>query len=130
MGKCMKFIDGLYFGPKAEHNKKELVRKLKKEKYLPGLWLITLPHNEGNILDMVEAYTLPYQGGLKDNLTVAGIAYGRDEALELVRQIVDDTYNKLGTVDRNYYCSYSCSCSYSSGTCFVCTCKVQCKSVL
>ena len=85
MGKCMKFIDGLYFGPKAEHNKKELVRKLKKEKYLPGLWLITLPHNEGNIL--------------KDNLTVAGIAYGRDEALELVRQIVDDTYNKLGTVD-------------------------------
>ena len=51
----MKFIDGLYFGPKAEHNKKELVRKLKKEKYLPGLWLITLPHNEGNILDMVEA---------------------------------------------------------------------------
>ena len=91
----MKFIDGLYFGPKAEHNKKELVRKLKKEKYLPGLWLITLPHNEGNILDMVEEYTLPYQGGLKDNLTVAGIAYGRDEALELVRQIVDDTYNKL-----------------------------------
>ena len=48
---------------------------------------------------MVEAYTLPYQGGLKDNLIVAGIAYGRDEALELVRQIVDDTYNKLGTVD-------------------------------
>ena len=99
MGKCMKFIDGLYFGPKAEHNKKELVRKLKKEKYRPGLWLITLPHNEGNVLAMVEAYTLPYQGGLKDNLTVAGIAYGRDEALELVRQIVDDTYNKLGTVD-------------------------------
>ena len=32
MGKCMKFIDGLYFGPKAEHNKKELVRKLKKYK--------------------------------------------------------------------------------------------------
>ena len=100
MGKCMKFIDGLYFGPKAEHNKKELVRKLKKEKYLPGLWLITLPHNEGNILDMVEAYTLPYQGGLKDNLTVAGIAYGRDEALELVRQIVDDTYNKLGDAQK------------------------------
>lgn len=99
----LKFIEDLYFGPKALENSKKVVKDLKKGKYLPGVCLITLPTNKDNILDIMEAYMLLQPAIDTSELTVVGITYGRDEALELVRQIVDDTFSKLGTIDIKKY---------------------------
>lgn len=99
----MKLIDNLYFGIKAADKSKRVVKDLKKGKYLPGVCLVTLPTNENNLLDIIEAYTLIQPALDSSNLTVVGITYGREEALELVRQIVDDTYAALGTVNIKKY---------------------------
>lgn len=99
----LKFIENLYFGPKASANSRKTVKDLKKGKYLPGVCVITLPTNENNVLDIIEAYTLLQPAIDSSELTVVGVTYGREEALELVRQIVDDTYTALGTVDINKY---------------------------
>lgn len=99
----MKFIKNLYFGPKAFNNSKKVVKDLKKRKYLPGVCLITLPTNDKNILDIFEAYMLLQPAIDKSELTVVGVTYGRDEAMELVRQIIDETYTELGTIDIKKY---------------------------
>ena len=34
-----------------------------------------------------------------EDMTVVGIAFGKEEAMEVVRRIVDDTYRELGEID-------------------------------
>ncbi len=95
----MKFIDKLYFGSKASESKKSVLKDIKKGNYLPGVCIVTLPSNADNILDIIEVYTLQQPAINTEDITVVGIAFGKDEAMELVRVIVDDTYRELGEVD-------------------------------
>lgn len=102
--KILKFIDNLYFGPKVADDLKKVIRDLKRKKYLPGVWIITLPSNENNILDIVEVYKLSFSNiDITKDFVVVGISYGKEEAMELVRQIVDSSYAEYNKVDIKRY---------------------------
>ena len=51
------------------------------------------------ILDIIEVYTLQQPAINTEDMTVVGIAFGKEEAMEVVRRIVDDTYRELGEID-------------------------------
>lgn len=95
----MKFIDKLYFGSKASESKKSVLKDIRKGKYLPGVCVVTLPSNADNVLDIIEVYTLLQPAINTEDMTVVGIAFGKEEAMEVVRRIVDDTYRELGEID-------------------------------
>lgn len=95
----MKFNKELYFGEKASLSQKELIKVLKKKKLLIGLYVITTASNESNLLDIYEATQFLQPSLSKNNFMVVGIALGREEALAVVTQIIDDIYQQTGGFD-------------------------------
>ena len=89
----------MYFGSKASESKKSVLKDIRKGKYLPGVCVVTLPSNADNVLDIIEVYTLLQPAINTEDMTVVGIAFGKEEAMEVVRRIVDDTYRELGEID-------------------------------
>lgn len=92
----MRWYKPLYVGPKAKKKRYALIQKIRSGEYHPTLYVITPSQNGNNILDIYPMLTwLPYYQKNPDVLIV-GIADGYWEALEVVRQIVDDLYHRTG----------------------------------
>lgn len=112
--------DRLYVGVSIEDVKKDVIKGLKKKQFQPGLYCITLPQEDGNILDIRRAATLrdytvnagKISLGLRfkkttvDDIIVVGIALGRSEAIDVASQIVQDIYCNTNTFDTKNYFGY------------------------
>lgn len=96
----MKWYKGLYLGEKAVKDKYKILGKVVKSRFQADTFLIMLPSNPENVLDILPAAYLnqPHFNNkfYKNEIYVVGIAKGRDEALELVRSIVDEVYQATG----------------------------------
>lgn len=92
----MKWYNNLYIGENAEKRKRKIMRKIKFNKPQLGIYVITLPSNEKNSLDIYPSNILLQRYYKKKDITVVGIAEGRDEALLLVQRIIMDCYEKTG----------------------------------
>lgn len=103
----MKWYKGLYLGEKAKEDKYKILGKVIKSRFQADTFLIMLPSNSENVLDILPASYLnqPHFKNkfYKNELYVVGIAKGRDEALELVRSIVDEVYQATGSFDISGY---------------------------
>ena len=95
----MKWYKNLYVGESIEHKKKKVIWKIKHSAGMLHTYVITFPSNPYNLLDIIPTTDLMQKAYPKDKLMVIGIAGDYDEALELTRQIVDETYNETGRVD-------------------------------
>ena len=66
------------------------------------MYVITLPVSEHGVLEILPAFTLKYPffyTGDGKELSIVGIARGRDEAIDLSVKIVMDTYDATGGFD-------------------------------
>ena len=98
----MRIVKGLYIGESAKKDKRKIIRGLEKKELQPFVYVITLPVSEHGVLDILPACTLKYPfffTGEGKELSIVGIARGRDEAIELTVRIVMDTYNATGGFD-------------------------------
>lgn len=98
----MRIVKGLYIGESAKKDKRKIIRGLEKKELQPFVYVITLPVSEHGVLDILPAFTLKYPfffTGEGKELSIVGIARGRDEAIELTVRIVMDTYNATGGFD-------------------------------
>lgn len=106
----MKWYKGLYMGDKARKAKYKILGRVVKKRLSFDTYLITLPSNPSNILDVYSANVLlqthfKEKKVLKD-IYVVGIAKGRMEALELVRDIIDEVYHNTGGFDISGYLKF------------------------
>jgi hypothetical protein len=100
----MKWYRPLYMGALAKKNKREIIRKIKSRKFMATACFICLALNEEELLEIYPVYTLVNKRFPVDDLYIVGIAANRFEAFRLVTKIVDDVYQKTGTVDvRGYF---------------------------
>ncbi len=77
------------------------IRRFNKVKYVPGIFVITLPLFGDGILEIYELNEFRqgvYQN-MSDSIHIVGAAPTRGQAVALVRDIVDDIYRKTGGVD-------------------------------
>jgi hypothetical protein len=90
----MKWYRKLYLGENAKMNRFSI-----------DTYLITLPSNDENLLDVFQANMLlqPYYKKADRDIFVIGIANGKDEAYEVVRDIIDDVYSHTGAFDIKKY---------------------------
>ena len=98
----MKWYKNLYIGDKAKKAKYKVFGLMRKNRFTIDTYLITIADNPDNILDIYSANVLKQPHFKKKNrseIYVVGLAKGRDEAFELVRTIVDETYHRTGKVD-------------------------------
>lgn len=97
-------------GDGARKAKYKILGRVVKRKLSFDTYLITLPSNPSNILDVYSSNVLlqPHfkeKKFLKD-IYVVGIAKGRMEALELVRDITDEVYRNTGGFDISGYLKF------------------------
>ena len=103
----MKWYRKLYLGDNAKKEKYKVFGRIRKGRFQLDTYLITISHNPNNLLDIYSANVLkqPYFKK-KSNLNriyVVGLAKGYDEALEIVRVIIDEVYQQTGAFDISSY---------------------------
>lgn len=95
----MRCYNHLYVGKKAKRKRYEILQGIREGRWDPHSYVITPPQNGNNILDIYPAAMLllpPYQG---QDLLIIGIASGYWEALDVVRDIIDEMYQTNGDFD-------------------------------
>ena len=100
----MTWYDELYVGESIVHKTKRVKWKIDHNAGQIGIYVIALPSNEKNLLDLIPAWELmqkSYPG--KKQMQIIGLAKGYAEALELVRSIIEEVYQNTGDVDVKSY---------------------------
>lgn len=88
----MKWYKDLYVGEKAKKQKYKIISRITRKKTQVGVYVITLPLNDDNILDIYPSYILNQKYYRRADMKIIGIACGYDEALGLMQSIVMDCY--------------------------------------
>lgn len=99
----MQFYRRLFFGPSIKGRKKEVLWKIRHGKPMHNIFLITLPSNPSNLLDIVPMNLLLQPYYKKQNLFIIGVGKGREETLELLRAFVERIFKDTGSVDLKEY---------------------------
>ncbi|MBQ3665109.1 MAG: hypothetical protein II919_03270 [Lachnospiraceae bacterium] len=92
----MKWYNNLYVGENAKKRKHKIIMRTKLNKPQIGTYLITLPLNDKNSLEIYPSYILMQKHYRKQNMMVVGIGLGRDEAFLVMQDIIMDCYQKTG----------------------------------
>lgn len=95
----MRWYNHLYEGEKAGEKRFKIIQSIRAHKPLAGVYVITPAINGNNILEVYQANELERPYYQEKNMLVIGIAADYWEALLVVRQIVDDLYQKTGGFD-------------------------------
>lgn len=99
----MKWYKNLYVGKYAAKRKNKIKRKVNRGVGMVDTYLITLPSNSSNLLDILPSWSMKWAFIRKSCPMIIGIADGYEEAAYLVGTIVLDVYKKTGTFDIETY---------------------------
>lgn len=92
----MRWYKHLYVGQKAKSRRFIIIQNIRKARFQPGIHVIT-PATGNNILDIYPAALLLSEyNKKKEDLLILGIAADYYEALDVVRDIIDEMYRKTG----------------------------------
>lgn len=86
----------LYIGSGIRDSEK-IITKLNNNKLAPGVFLVTLSENPDNMLEIFSAVLLKQDAFRRMCPPIVGLAKGKDEAIELVQQMIQDAYQETGT---------------------------------
>lgn len=99
----MKWYKNLYVGKNAKENRNTIIRKIKKSKPQLGVYVLTLPESANNILDIYHSIVLTQPYYKNSDLYIVGIASCKEEAYEVMQDIVMDSYRSTGKFDIEEY---------------------------
>ena len=77
--------------------------KLRQGKPVPGIYLITLSENPHNLLEILPALTLVQETAARICPEIVGIARGKEEALDLITNLVQTVYEETGELNIKEY---------------------------
>ena len=93
----------LYVGETAKGREKKIRHQVNRGRFLPGLYLITYAANEKDQLDIIESRYL-VQKRVRNTLPeIIGVAFGYQEALEIVREIAAEAFENTGDCDFRHF---------------------------
>ena len=94
----------MYYGEKAGRHKQLIKFNIKRGRAGLNTFVLTMPAGEGNMLDIYRTAEFKQKIYEGRSLQVVGIAKGKEEALELTTQIINDVYTSTGGFDiRGYF---------------------------
>lgn len=104
---AMQWYSHLYTGKKAEQYKKDIVQGICDERLQPEVYVITSPQNKQNFCDIYPSAMLLIPSKKKKERMILGIAITYWEALEVVRRMADDLYQKTGEVSAESFARFT-----------------------
>ena len=76
---------------------KKIKKKLDAGKFVYDIYLLTLSDNPDNLMDIIPAAMLLQKSFYGICPKIIGMANGKDEALEMVRSLIEEIYTETGT---------------------------------
>lgn len=94
----MIWYEDLYVGYSLLDKKRQIMRKIKKGKTLFNKYVITLPQNDYDTLEIYPSNVLTQKWYLESDIVVVGIAEGKEEAMDMITLIIMDCMEQTGGV--------------------------------
>jgi hypothetical protein len=102
----LKWYKKLYTGDNVKKNIRKIIWKVNHGRMQFDIYLVTRASNPENLLEIISAKQLLQKNIRRLCPEIVGVAGGYEEAVELVRQIVEETYHEQGDMDvRRYLCN-------------------------
>ena len=95
----MEWYRNLYVGDSIANKVNQIKWKINHNAGTISVYVIAFASNPDNLLDIIPAWEVMQKHYPKRGIKIIGLAKGYEEALELVRRIIDVTYQKTGDVD-------------------------------
>ncbi len=95
----MKWYSDLYVGETIAGRHKKIIRKIKHNGRAGNIFLVALPANPANLLDIIP---VRFSGHYED-IHVIGLAKGKREACHVAASIIDEVYRRSGDFDIRGY---------------------------
>lgn len=99
----MKFAWNLYTTKKTKKHLPLIMNHLRKHRFQPDVWLITLASNQDNLLDIFQSVYYMHPMIEKLNPDIVGIAESEDAAKDLVLKMVEEVQKQNGNFDMRAY---------------------------
>lgn len=99
----MKWYKNLYLGETIAPKARQIMKKINKNKPVMDVYLITLPSNPAEQLDLIPSWVLLQKGYPTEHIRVVGMAKGREEAMQLVVTLAEEVYEKTGEANITEY---------------------------
>lgn len=94
----------LYVGEKMKKKKEKAVASINNREATFGVYCIAFASHPSNLFDIMDANELLFPHYKKSEMKIAGLAKGKEEALNLVHEMIMEVYNKTGNFDvRTYF---------------------------
>lgn len=99
------YLKTLYTNDWSERKIKRIKKKLRAQKTMFSLYLITIPEKNTGQLEIYNSlfFKQPILQDIIEDVNVVGFASSYGEALELVKTIVDEVLDKTGGLDIRSY---------------------------
>ena len=95
----IKWMEGLYLGDGAERQEQKIRKDMEQGKLRWHVYVLMLSTNPKNQLDILPSAFLRQSYYQRQELWVAGLALGREEALEVLQRIASDAVRETGKAD-------------------------------
>ncbi len=93
----------LYIGENAKKDAAKARRRLNHGKLQMNMFLVTYASNSENLLEIIGTEQLLQKSLHRRCPMIVGLAASKEEALQIVQQIVEETYEKQENVDVRRY---------------------------
>ncbi|MDC7288110.1 hypothetical protein NXH76_09870 [Blautia schinkii] len=85
-----------YYTGDGVKNPRKIQSKINAGKLVPGIYLLTLSANPGNLLEIIPAAMLVQKSAYALCPAIMGMAKGKDEAIDLAVEILQEVYQATG----------------------------------
>lgn len=92
----LEWNQNLYISKRASRFSKRTIHRINQGKATPGVYVLTYPSNENNVMDIVSTVMLLQKTTRRRCPKILGLANGREDALELMQKILLETYEQTG----------------------------------
>lgn len=99
----MKWYKDLYLGETIKKKASKIKWKVEHNAGQLSVYLLTLPCNEENLLEIIPAAELMQKAYPKKDIYVIGIAGSYDDAAAMAASVVQEVYAKTGAFDVTGY---------------------------
>lgn len=95
----MWWLKNLYLGESVRGKEKEIKRKLRGKAGFPGVFILSISLQPGEMIDIFPSGQLRQDAFPKEELRVFGLAGDRKEALDMLTDICRETMDATGNAD-------------------------------
>jgi len=94
----------LYIGDNMKKKRDKAIASINKGEATFGVYCIAFASQPSNLFDIIEANELLFPHYKKSDICILGLARGKEEAVNLVSDMLMEVYNETGDFDvRTYF---------------------------